>query len=281
MRIGIALGGGGARGGAHLGVLLELERLGIRPDLMTGTSIGGLIGAFYAAGVPVVEIGRFLQRMTLANALALAPTANPQALTLNHRFAQMIEQMIGRPTFDELDHPLALVAVDLHTQQEVVLDDGDVVEAVLATTALPVLLPPVQRDEHLLIDGGLLNNTPFDVARARGATHTIAIDLSNTATFGAGEIPKASGLVARSFTVLAKIPIWQVGLAAIDVVARQTFYSRLAIVQPEIVIRPYLGTIGLLDFHRFDEAFAAGQTAVREIEAEIVAVMAGERRAAG
>lgn len=277
MKVGVALGGGGARGGALLGVLTELERLGLEPDLLTGTSIGGLVGAFYSAGLSVPEIGRFFTRLTPAAVFSI-PGTSPLSLTAAHRFETLLEQAIGRPKFHELRLPLAVVAVDLHTRKEVILDDGDVVSAVLATTALPVVLPPVERGEHLLIDGGLLNNVPFDVARARGATHILAVDLSNTALYGAGNFPQTNSLMLRGLTAIAKTGIWQVGLNAIDIVTAQTFYSRLSIVRPEIVLRPEMGTIGLLDFHRLEEGVAAGQRSVREAEDDIRRAFAGRVR---
>ncbi|MBK9613740.1 patatin-like phospholipase family protein [Candidatus Amarobacter glycogenicus] len=111
--------------------------------------------------------------------------ANSFSLASNNKLAKLLEQTIGRLHFADLQIPLAVTATDIRRHKLVVLDDGDLISAVLATSALPIVLPPVERNGLVLIDGGLLNNVPFDVAYARGAMHVLAVDLTNAAEYGA------------------------------------------------------------------------------------------------
>jgi NTE family protein len=268
VKLGLALGGGGARGGAHITVLGALEDAGLRPDLITGTSIGGLVGGLYAAGLSADEMITFFRQVTFGQIFA-RPGGEP-SLTNNSKFTTLLERTIGRPTFDELQVPLAVVAVDLISRREVVLDEGDVVTALLATTAFPIVLPPVTREGQLLVDGGLLNNVPFDVARARGATHVVAVDLSNSLPYGSpAEIPSGSGLVARALAMTQRTALWQVLTTVTDIVTTQSVKARMAISPPDLMIRPEVGTIGIFDFHRLDEGLQAGEQAIEEVEEQL------------
>lgn len=275
MKIGLALGGGGARGAAHIGVLMELERLGIRPSLITGTSIGGLVGALYAAGLTTEEMTAFAEKITISKMYGFPGSA--PALTGNSKIEQLLEDTIGRPTFAALKIPLAMVTTDLVSRKEVVLDEGDVITAVLATIAIPILFPPVEMDNLVLADGGILNNTPFDVARARGATYVIAVDLSNTAPYGTpGEpAPPPTGVLAKALALTQRRKTWQIMSVVADMITAQTLDKHLAVSRPELLLRPNMGSIGLFDFHRLDDGIEAGRTAVREAE-EQLAVIGGQ-----
>lgn len=263
-RIGFALGGGGGRGSAHIGALLELERLAIRPDLIIGTSIGGMLGALYAAGVDANGLGEFFHQLQVDKLYALPGSS--VSLAHNNKLEKLLEETIGRLHFNDLSIPLAVTATDLRRRKLVVLDEGDLISAVLATTALPIVLPPVLRDGLVLADGGLLNNVPFDVAYARGATHVIAIDLSNASPYGgADETPPVSRF-ARYWQTTRLFGTWQVLNAIVDIVTMQSLQTRLALTEPDVLLQPFIDTIGILDFHRWEEGILAGKTAVQEIE---------------
>lgn len=261
-RFGLALGGGGARGGAHAGVIVELERLGLRPDLITGASMGGLIGALYAAGQTPAQISHFLEAFSITQLFSMPGSA--PAVMGSIKIEKMLEETLGRIQFSDLSIPLAVATVDLVARKEVILDEGDLISAVLATMALPVALPPVERDGRLLIDGGVLNNVPFDVARARGATYVLAVDLTNTAPFGAPAppTPTAGGVIERMLSFTQRQRTWQVLSTVTDIITGNSLNVRLAVSQPDLLLRPDLGTIGLFDFHRWEEAIEAGRTAV-------------------
>lgn len=268
MKLGVALGGGGARGAAHISVLRCLKEAGLRPDLITGTSIGGVVGGLLAAGVTPDDMVHFFRQITFSHVFS-RPGGDP-ALSNNNKLAAMLESTIGRPTFAELEIPLAVVAVDLVARREVILDEGDVITALLATTAFPIVLPPVERDGQLLVDGGLLNNVPFDVARARGASHVIAVDLSNSLPYGSPvEIPSGSGLVARALAMTQRTGLWQVLTTVTDILTTQSVNARMAISPPDLMIRPQVGTIGLFDFHRVEEGLRAGEHAVEAVSTDV------------
>lgn len=274
-KVGIAFGGGGARGAAHVGVLIELERLGIRPNLITGTSIGGLVGAMVAAGVSTDDMAAFFEEVSLSHLYAL-PSSIP-ALSHNTKLKRIIRNIIEPATFADLKLSLAVVTVDLISRKEIILDEGDLLSAILATMSIPVLLPPVERDGLVLIDGGILNNVPFDIARARGATYVIAIDLTNTAPFGTydEEDDEAYGpitMLERALAMTRRRRTWQILSITTDIISSRSLSARLAISQPELIIRPDMGTMGLFDFHRWREGIERGRQAVLQVEGELVAL---------
>jgi NTE family protein len=278
MKLGLALGGGGARGAAHIGVLMELERLGVRPKLVAGTSAGALIATLLAYGLPPLEMRHLFEQFGFTS-LFRFPMSLP-ALTTPEKFEQMLFGRIGRPTFADMKTPLALVATNLVTRQEVVLDEGDVISALNASMAFPILLPPVERDGLILMDGGLVNNVPFDVVRARGATAVIAVDLGNSAPYGTkSEIaPIYENLFERALNATKRRPTMQVITAVTDIITSRSVQSHLAISRPDILLRPKMGTIGLLDFHALEAAIELGRAAVRDQEADILALCGGSKK---
>ena len=178
-KIGLALGGGAARGLAHIGVLKVLEEEGIPVNLLAGTSIGGLISCLYAAGIgaPALEeealrvcSRRFLLPLTDTSLLR-------RGLFKGQTVVDYLEGHLGDRTFADLRLPTAVVAVDLLARREVVLREGRVVPAVRATIAVPGVFTPVEMDGRVLIDGGVLNNVPADVARFLGAEVLIAVNV--------------------------------------------------------------------------------------------------------
>lgn len=269
MKLGLALGGGGARGAAHIGVLTELERLGIRPSLITGTSIGGLVGALLAAGFTPEKMLEFFQQINVGSVYAL-PGGAP-SLSSNSKLEKLLRDMLEDRTFADLHIPLAVVTTDLVTRKEVVLDEGDVVTAVLATTALPIAFPPVKIGDLQLIDGGLINNLPFDVARARGASYVIAVALSNTAPFGtpSNDTTPLPDVFSRAFAFTRRRPTLQVLSAISDIWSDVTVRTRMAISPPDLLLKPYLGTMGLFDTHLMEQGFEAGKTAVQDVVAKL------------
>lgn len=263
IKLGLALGGGGARGAAHAGVLYELETLGVKPDLLTGTSIGGLVAALVAFEKSPEEIHQFFTDLTLGS-LYNRPGSSPSFSGLA-QFEAALVQAIGRPEFSDASIPFAVIATNLVSRQEVVLDDGDVVSAVLASMAFPILLPPVERNGLTLVDGGLVNNVPFDVARARGATNVIAVDLANSAPYGTEPtIKSATGLIERAINITKRWQTFQVMTAVTDILTERTMQTRMAISPPDVLIRPAMNDVGLIDFDMTPAAVITGRKSVRE-----------------
>ena len=289
MRLGITLGGGGARGSAHIGALEEILAMGFKPDLITGTSIGGLIGAMLAANYSTDQMTHIMHTMKPSIMYGLPTTGN--SVITNERVRAFIQQNLEehfgdllstrelkRVRFSDLDIPLAVVAADLVTKREVILDEGDLLQALLASISVPILFPPIEVGQRRLVDGGMVNNLPFNVARARGATFTIAIDLSNSAPYGT-EPPSTqdqsifdmgfSGvmdgrLLDQALYQATRRPLWQVITSVIDIVNAQNTQLNLALSPPDVLIQPEVGTIGLLDFDTIDKGVQAGREAARE-----------------
>ena len=268
MKLGLALGGGGARAAAHIGVLMEFERLGLVPNLIVGTSAGALIGALLAYGVSPTQMKELFEQFGFTRLFSF--NVNSPAITTPDKFAGLLKDLIGQPTFADMKIPLAMIATNLITRQEVVIDEGDVTSALHASMAYPILLPPVEREGLTLIDGGLVNQVPFDVARARGATDMIAVDLGNAAPYGSAPMEASkSNLFERMLNATKRRPTMQLITAVSDIITGRAVQARLAISQPDIMLRPHIGTIGLLDFHSADEAIERGRIAVKNAEEEI------------
>lgn len=270
MKVGLVLGGGGARGAAHVGVLLELARLGVQPDMIAGTSIGGLLGALIAAGLSADEILEFFRHLQLEQ-LYRPPPLRTSAIASNRPIERLLEQAIGRPSFADLAIPLAVATTDLVTRQPVVLQTGDVVTAVLATIAIPLALPPVRIDEMLLVDGGLKNNLPCDIPRQMGADYVIAVDLLNTQPFPAGRAFH-SGPVTKMFGMVQRQQFWTILSALVDIITDENSSHHLEAWPPDLLLRPEIGTISLFDFHRWQEGVSAGRMAVWQVEHELEAL---------
>ena len=178
IRLGLALGGGSARGWAHVGVIRALEQVGIRPDLICGTSVGSLVGAAYAAG-ELDCFEQWLLGMQMKDVIGFMDVSLGGGMLKGERVMEFFRHnFVDRP-IEALDIPFAAVATNLHTGSEVWLRDGSTVEAVRASIALPALFTPMLRDGMTLVDGGLVNPVPVSLARAMGADVVIAVDLNS------------------------------------------------------------------------------------------------------
>jgi NTE family protein len=247
---------------------MELEDHGLKPDIITGTSIGGLVGALIASGLDSNRLIEVFRRMSFGTLYSM-PWRKP-ALMDNRKLEKLLEETIGRPTFADLEIPLAVVTADLVSREEVVLEEGDVISAVLATTAFPVILPPVRREGKTLIDGGVMNNTPFDLARERGADYVLAIDLSKSAPFGAPvPYPPGSNFLVRILTRAQRDPLYQAVTTMTDIITSQNVDAHLEKSPPDLLLEPEIGTIGLFDFHRLNEGIASGRKAAQAAGREL------------
>jgi len=263
VKIGLALSGGGARGLAHIGVLKVLEREGVPVDFLAGTSMGGVVAAGYAAGMDAAYLEQEALRMgRLRNLLPLVDRSLPGlGLVKGERVRDYLGSHVGEMTFDQLRIPLALVAVDLLSGQEVVLQSGMVADAVRATTSLPGVFAPYPLDGRLLVDGGVLNNLPADVMREIGADVVIAVDVSGDAELPPYEAPEGNGRLALPQVLHMMTSLHRV----VSIMSRQMTHYRLAQAQPEVVIRPRLDISLLGGFPRAREVVAAGEAAAEEV----------------
>ncbi|MBA4375584.1 MAG: patatin [Anaerolinea sp.] len=175
--LGLALSGGATHGAAHIGVLQVLEREGIRPQFVAGTSAGALIGAAYCAGVPVDELSELFLSMDWPTLLRLS-IKKPLSLFDTQPMEEFIKKKIGDCVFEDLNIPFAAIACNIVTGERVVLDHGPLAPAIRASAAIPGLFSPVEIEGRLLVDGGIVDNLPVEQARAMGAKFIIASDVS-------------------------------------------------------------------------------------------------------
>jgi NTE family protein len=191
-RVGLALGGGGARGMAHVGAIRVLEREGIPIDCIAGTSAGSLVGAAYAAGI---RGHRLLEMALNIRWRDIARVVWPrQGFFSFDRLESFLVNTVGDLTFTELDMPYAAIAADLATGQQVVLTEGRLAPAVRASCSVPGLVTPADIGGRLLVDGGVVNNLPISVVRSLGADVVIAVGLGDPP----GEIPSGPLAIAIS-----------------------------------------------------------------------------------
>lgn len=186
-QIGLALGGGVARGMAHIGVLQVLEECAVRPSYIAGTSAGALVGGLYAAGLDpyqIHELARTLRWSMLSNAplhitwSALNSLAMPLGILGLDRLPRWIDDVLGiEMTFDQLKIPFAALATDVTTGETIVMNDGALGFAIRASCSVPGLFTPIRRGGRLLVDGGTSNNLPVSVVEAMGADYVIGVDL--------------------------------------------------------------------------------------------------------
>ncbi len=273
-KIGLALGGGGARGLAHIGVLKVLEREGIPIDAIAGTSMGGIVGSLYAAGKTVEEIeatvkkhGNTSQMYKLIDVRLLGA-----GLLKGNRIKKLLAEMLGaEATFADLRLPFAVVATDYNTGREVVLKEGSLVEAVRATMSVPGVFEPVELGNWQLLDGGVLDNVPVGVVRDLGAEKVIAVDvLPNFRLNEPGQTPIVLPLQPRR-TPKSYRQLWHVELIMIAAITE----FRLRAAAPEAIIRPDLPVdMDLLtSFDRYKEAIDIGERAAEAALPEIRALL--------
>ncbi len=175
-RIGLALSGGAVRGAAHVGVLKVLEREGITSHLVAGTSVGALVGAAWAAGLPSAEIARVFREVKWPD-MARVKLLQKYGLLDTSRLGRVMTEQVGIDTIEELPRPFAAVSCDLLTGDQVVFRSGDLATALRASSAVPGIFPPLDHGGRLLVDGCVVNNLPVSVARSMGADYVIAVDL--------------------------------------------------------------------------------------------------------
>jgi NTE family protein len=272
--IGLTLGGGGARGLAHIGVLKVLEREQIPIGAIAGTSMGGIIGALYAAGKSAADIeaearrhGDIGQIFKLVDVRFLG-----SGLLKGKRVKKLLAEMLGaETTFADLRVPLAVIAVDYNSGREMVLKTGRLVDAVRATMSVPGIFEPVELGGCQLLDGGVLDNVPVGTARSLGADKIIAVDvLPNFRLNEPGaEIlvpPLKPRRVPREYRQL-----WHIELIMIAAITE----FRLKEAQPEVIIRPDLPVDMdlLMSFDRPAEAIAIGEQAAEAALPQIRALL--------
>lgn len=174
-KLGLALGAGGSRGVAHIGFLKALEEAGIKPDYICGCSMGSVVGAAYASGLSPEEMWKAVSKLRILD--LIAPSGQRGGLFGTKKMRQQILKYIGDITFDELKIPFHCVAVDMCTQKLVEFSSGSVLDAVVASSSIPAIFHPLDKDGMRLIDGGILERVPAAQVKAMGADVVVAVDV--------------------------------------------------------------------------------------------------------
>jgi len=285
-KIGLALGGGVARGWAHIGAIRALLKHGFEPDIVAGTSIGALVGGCYLAGAldPLEDWARSLTKRRMLGYLDVV--LNGSGLVGGKKLEQVMREHLDGLTIEGLPKPFIAVCAELATGHELWLRKGDLIEALQASFALPGVFAPKKRDRRWLIDGALVNPLPVSVCRAMGARLVIAVGCHADA-FGHAAVrrrerfedlefvegedlrdaaknqPAQRFMMRQLFGASAKTPgIGAVMLASLNIVMDRLTRSRLAGDPADVTILPRIGDVGLLDFDRADDLIARGAAAV-------------------
>lgn len=174
-KLGLALGAGGSRGVAHIGFLKALEEAGIKPDYICGCSMGSVVGAAYASGLSPEEMWKAVSKLRILD--LIAPSGQRGGLFGTKKMRQQILKYIGDITFEELKIPFHCVAVDMCTQKLVEFSSGSVLDAVVASSSIPAIFHPLDKDGMRLIDGGILERVPAAQVKAMGADVVVAVDV--------------------------------------------------------------------------------------------------------
>jgi len=256
-KIGLALGGGAARGLAHIGVLEVLEREGIPVDMIAGTSAGAAVGALYAEDRSVAKIKKLALDMGWRRMVSLVDLALPRSGFIEGtRIKNLLKSIIGDISFSELKIPLSCVATDIRSGEEVVISDGPVLEAVRASISIPVIFTAVKWQDRYLVDGGLVNPVPVSTVRKMGADFVIAVNVIPPmgVRLQPGKEAKAPG-------------IFQAMLHSLYIATYSLVMSSLA--EADIVIEPRLPHIGYGDFHRVRDSIKQGEIAAQGLIEQI------------
>ncbi|MGI2069132.1 patatin-like phospholipase RssA [Shewanella baltica] len=304
--VGIALGSGAAKGWAHIGVLNGLAAMGIKPDKVAGCSVGALVGAAYAHD-HLPELEEWVRSFSSWDVLGLMDIRwRKGGLIGGDKVFDVLQARIGDVNIENLNRPFAAVATDLYSGQEIWFTEGDLRQAVRASCSMPGILAPVRQGDRWLVDGAVVNPVPVSVSRAMGVDVVIAVDLYG---YHSGRIQVLPVSMTSQKNVEAEMDMsarQETGF--MDLFARGRDYvsnltdkfslgtksnpgmiavmsqsmgileqrhkrARLMGDPPDICIVPEVGNIGTMEFHRADEAIAAGEAAVEKVAHLIEAAM--------
>ncbi|MFH1283684.1 MAG: patatin-like phospholipase family protein [bacterium] len=247
-KIALVLGGGGARGLAHIGVLKVLEQESIPIDLVIGTSVGSIVGVLYCAGMSIKEIeslGENTGWNTLTNisTAALVKLLMAESLLSNKKMERYLSKFLGDKRFEDLDIPFVCIATDVHTGEKIIFKEGDVLTAVRASSTIPGLFSPVEYRHRFLVDGGLVDNLPTDVAKMMGADIIIAVPLE--ADFSKYKLDNVLQILNQA--------IYIQGLVLSNELSKSA----------DVLIKPMIKDITTFELWRSKEAIDSGEKAAR------------------
>ncbi|MEX0409317.1 patatin family protein [Aquibium sp. LZ166] len=272
--IALALGGGAARGWAHIGVLRALDEAGIQIDMIAGTSIGALVGGCYLAG-KLDELEEFARGLTKRRVFGLLDFHfGGNGLFGGMRLTARMKEHMNGLTFEDLPKPFVCVAAEIRTGHEIWLSSGNLITAMRASYALPGVFEPVTANKRVLVDGALVNPVPVSVCRAYEQPLVVAVNLhydlfgrAAVIKHSAGDLmvekdaPRPDARTSQGREHETRIGITGVMVEAFNIIQDRISRARLAGDPPDMSLQPKLGHIGLTEFHRAEEAIRLGYEA--------------------
>jgi NTE family protein len=235
-RIGLALGGGGARGLCHIEFIKALDEMGLKPSIISGTSIGAMIGGFYAAGISGIEMEEVLEKVGIIEIGKMVDFSifGHTGLVKGRGVEEFLEKYLPFRTFEQLPIPLKVVATDYWHRKEVILDSGELIPAIRASISVPAVFVPAVINGTVMIDGGVVNPVPYDIIRNQSDI-LIAIDVSGTM------VPHKKD---------AKPSMFESVMNSYQILEDAVLGNKMKFVKPDLYIRPALKNIQILEFFK-------------------------------
>jgi NTE family protein len=266
--IALALGGGAARGWAHIGVIRALDEAQVPISMIAGTSIGALVGGCYLAG-KLDELEDFARSLTKRRVFSLLDFQLGGSGLLNGlKLTQRLTEHLGRYSFNDLSKPFVCVAAEIRTGHEIWLSSGSLINAMRASYALPGVFEPVMCNNRLLVDGAIVNPVPVSVCRAHEEPRVMAVNLHYDHFGRAAVVKHDAGNSEFNLLPAQRRPESRLGISGVMVEAFNIIQDRIARARlagdpPDLSLHPKLGNIGLTEFHRADEAIKVGYETTR------------------
>ncbi|TGK33382.1 patatin-like phospholipase RssA [Leptospira gomenensis] len=283
--VGLALGSGSARGWSHIGVIRVLESRGWKPDVICGTSIGSIVGAFYAAG-KLDRLEEWVQTLEWKDILGFMDISFGGGLIRGKKLLDFFDREFKELNFDHLEKKFGAVATDIDRGSEIWLREGSLPEAVRASISLPGIFSPVKIGDRWLVDGGLVNPVPVSLCKAMGAEFVIAVDLNQDLLDRKDKDSEDESMTKESDRKSFLSKFWgkdmdenlkketdekpgmiEVMSKSINVMQIRITRSRMAGDPPDVTIAPRLRNIGLMEFHRAKECIEEGKKAAEMVSA--------------
>lgn len=276
-KIGLTLGGGGAKGFAHIPILEVFDELGIKPYCITGTSIGAILGALYASGHSAADIVEMVEQLIAPRSSRFKDilrnkdafkflelidphfSLKPQGLIKGEKFLGFLYEQMQVSTFEELSIPFKAVATDFWRREQVVFDSGELLPAVRASMAIPYVFTPVHIDDQVLVDGGLVNNVPHDLL-SKNCDIRIAVDIMGEQSTLKTKTPSPLDAIFHTYEVMQ------------DSIAN----AKLEAHPVDIYMRPPLMDIDVLDFHKAGAIYEQGLAVKDGFKRKLEALLAGK-----
>jgi len=274
--ISLALGGGGTKGFAHIGVIRQLENMGFKINAIAGTSAGGIVGALYSYGFSIEELVAFSRNLRYSDFFNRSHQDAPSVLGLGGLYKQL-EKLLGKTKIEELKLKFASISVDTNSGKEVIFDSGSVVNAVKATTAVPGIFPAQRINELNLVDGGVLNPVPVLAARwLKPELPVFAVSLTpqmkNWPNVPRLDIPPYVPIPQIFVEQLNQLRLGQamhVFIDSMEIMVNTVADLRLKLEKPDVIIRPEVHKFTMFDKVDVDEMVYLGSQAVLESAKEI------------